>query len=97
MRWFKGNFVIEFPFSMFVSAPLFQIIVWDESIPGLVNLVVNLQTLKDRNVGKMYPLGPDPLPKVDARNMIFIVRATLRSMNYVAQVIKHEEQDKRRK
>lgn len=74
----------------------FQIIVWDESIPGLVNLVVNLQTLKDRNVGKMYPLGPDPLPKTEAKNMIFIVRPNLRSMNFVAQVIKHEEQERRR-
>lgn len=72
-------------------------IVWDESIPGLVNLVVNLQTLKDRNVGKMYPLGPDPLPKIEARSMIFIVRASLRSMNYVAQAIKHEEQERRGK
>lgn len=57
--------------------------------------MVNLQTLKDRNVGKMYPLGPDPLPKIDAKNMIFIVRPNLRSMNYVAQIIKHEEKERR--
>lgn len=74
-----------------------QVIVWDESIPGQVNLVVNLQTLKDRSVGKMYPLGPDPLPKIDAKNMIFIVRATLRSMKYVAQVIQREEKELRSK
>lgn len=62
-----------------------------------MNLVVNLQTLKDRNVGKMYPLGPDPLPKIDAKNMIFVVRPSLRSMNYVAQVIQREEQERRAK
>lgn len=57
-----------------------------------MNLVVNLQTLKDRNVGKMYPLGPDPLPKTEAKNMIFVVRPSLKGMEHVAQVIKHEEQ-----
>lgn len=69
---------------------------WEENIASQTNLIMNLQALKERSVVKMYALGGDPLPKIDVRNVIFITRANLKSMKSIADVIKHEEREKRR-
>lgn len=57
-----------------------------------MGLIAKFHTLKEHNVVKMYALGPDPIPKTDAKNIIFITRPNLKSMDFIAgNIIKGEE------
>ncbi|XP_055638417.1 vacuolar protein sorting-associated protein 33A isoform X2 [Toxorhynchites rutilus septentrionalis] len=70
-------------------------IIWDESLGGPVGLVARYTFLKEHHVTKMYPLRPEPWVDIDVKNIIFITRPNQTLMDYIANNIHEEEQNKK--
>jgi len=66
-------------------------LVWDESLTGPLGLIAEYSALKDHEVTKMFPLKSGRLPPCNVENVVFVVRPTLKAMDFVADNIKQEE------
>ena len=69
---------------------MFQIIVWDETLAGPLDLIAKYQFFKDRQVVKSFPLKAGRLPNSGGQieNVVFITRPEVANMDKISDNVK---------
>ncbi|EEB20262.1 vacuolar protein sorting 33A, putative [Pediculus humanus corporis] len=62
-------------------------LMWDETLAGPVGLITEYRLLTEHNVNNMFPLKPNFIPRINEKNVIFIVRPSLPLMDIIADYI----------